>query len=75
MIKMTLRKRIAETEYVGHLMIPSLIKSVHAKARGLNMKCIRAATHESEVTYTDSKNREWRYLGNLAARECSCRKW
>jgi hypothetical protein len=33
MIKMALRKRIAETEYVGHLMLPSLIKSLHAKAR------------------------------------------
>ena len=75
MIKMALRKRIAETEYVGHLMLPSLIKALHAKARGLKMKCIRSSTHEAEVTYTDSKNREWRYPVNLASRECSCRQW
>ena len=37
MIKMALRKRIAETQYVGHLMLPSLIKALHAKARGLNI--------------------------------------
>ena len=60
MIKMALRKRIAETQYVGHLMLPSLIKALHAKPRGLRMKCIRPSTYEAEVTYTDSKNREWR---------------
>ena len=40
MVKMALHKRIAETQYVGHLMLPSLIKALHAKARGLRMKCI-----------------------------------
>ena len=33
MIKMALRKRIAETQYVGHQMLPSLIKALHLKAR------------------------------------------
>ncbi|XP_073355050.1 uncharacterized protein [Aegilops tauschii subsp. strangulata] len=75
MVKMALRKRIAETQYVGHLMLPSLIKALHAKARGLRMKCIRPSTYEAEVTYTDSKNREWRYPVNLATNECSCRQW
>ena len=27
------------------------------------------------MTYTDSKNREWRYPVNLATNECSCRQW
>ena len=40
MIKMSLRKRIAETQYVGHQMLPSLIKALHLKARGQKMKCI-----------------------------------
>ena len=75
MIKMALRKRIAETQYVGHIMLPSLIKALHQKARGLKMKCIRSSTYEAEVTYTDNKNREWRYPVNLATRECSCRQW
>ena len=39
------------------------------------MKCIRPSTYEAEVTYTDSKNREWRYPVNLATNECSCRQW
>ncbi|XP_073360369.1 uncharacterized protein [Aegilops tauschii subsp. strangulata] len=75
MVKMALRKRIAETQYVGHLMLPSLIKALHAKARGLRMKCIRPSTYEAEVTYTNNKNREWRYPVNLATNECSCRQW
>jgi hypothetical protein len=75
MIKMALRKRIAETQYVGHQMLPSLIKALHLKARGQKMKCIRSSTYEGEVTYTDSKNRVWRYPVNLTARECSCRQW
>ncbi|KAE8769954.1 hypothetical protein D1007_58366 [Hordeum vulgare] len=75
MVKMALRKRIAETQYVGHLMLPSLIKALHAKARGLRMKCIRPSTYEAEVTYTHNKNREWRYPVNLATNECNCRQW
>ncbi|XP_073365844.1 uncharacterized protein [Aegilops tauschii subsp. strangulata] len=75
MIKMALRKRIAETQYVGHQMLPSLIKALHLKARGLKMKCIRSGTYEGEVTYTDTKNRVWRYHVNLSTRECTCRQW
>ncbi|XP_020185340.1 uncharacterized protein [Aegilops tauschii subsp. strangulata] len=75
MIKMALRKRITETQYVGHLMLPSLIKAWHANARGLRMKCILPLTYEAEVTYTNNKNREWRYPVNLATNECSCRQW
>ena len=60
MIKMALRKRIAETQYVGHLMLPSLIKALHAKASELKMKCIRPSKYKALVTYTDTKNREWR---------------
>ena len=75
MIKMDLRKRIAEIQYVGHQMLPSLIKALHLKARGLKMKCIRSGTYEGEVTYTDTKNRVWRYPVNLSTRECTCRQW
>ena len=75
MIKMALRKRIAETQYVGHQMLPSLIKALHLKARGLKIKCIRSGTYEGEVTYTDTKNRVWRYPVNLSTRECTCRQW
>jgi hypothetical protein len=41
MIKMDLRRRIADTQYVGHVIIPSVIKALHARVRGLRMKCIR----------------------------------
>jgi hypothetical protein len=75
MINTVLRKRIAETQYVGHVMLPTLIKALHAKARGLKMKCIRPSTYEAEVTYIDSKNREWRYPVDLTSRTCNCRQW
>ncbi|KAE8776103.1 hypothetical protein D1007_51328 [Hordeum vulgare] len=68
-------RNIIETQYVGHLILPSLIKALHAKARGLRMKCIRLSTYEAGVTYTDSKNREWTYPVNLATNECRCRQW
>jgi hypothetical protein len=38
------------------------------------MKCIRKGM-EAEVTYTDSKNRQWRYLVSLVDRTCHCRRW
>jgi hypothetical protein len=55
MIKMALRKRIAKTQYVGHQMLPSLIKALHLEARELKMKCIRSDKYEGEVAYIDSK--------------------
>jgi hypothetical protein len=33
MIKIDLHQRIAATKYVGHLMLSSLIKSLHARAK------------------------------------------
>ena len=56
MIKIDLRQRIAATKYVGHRILPSLIKALHLRAKQLKMKCIRTGM-EAEVTYTDSKNR------------------
>src|SRR4051812_42398491 len=60
MIKIDLRKRIASTVYDGHLILPSLIKALHARAKQLKMKCIRRGM-EAEITYTNSKDRQWRY--------------
>jgi hypothetical protein len=72
MIKIDLRQRIVATKYLGHLMLPSLIKSLHARAKQLKMKCIRKGM-EAEVTYTDSKNRQWRYPVSLIDRTYHCR--
>jgi hypothetical protein len=38
------------------------------------MKCIRKGI-EAEVTYTDSKNRQWRYPVSLVDRTCHYRRW
>jgi uncharacterized membrane protein len=64
MIKIDLHQRIAQTRYVGHLMLPYLIKALHPREKQLKMKCIRKGM-EAEVTYTDSKNRQWRFPVNL----------
>ena len=74
MIKIDLRQRIAATKYVGHLILPSLIKALHARAKQLKMSCIRKGM-EAEVTYTDSKGRQWRYPVSLVDRKCHCRRW
>ena len=74
MIKIDLRQRIASIVYAGHLILPSLIKALHARAKQLKMKCIRRGM-EAEVTYTDSKDRQWRYLVSLADSTCHCRQW
>jgi hypothetical protein len=73
-IKIDLHQRIAAIKYLGHLMLPSLIKSLHARAKQLKMKCIRKGM-EAEVTYTDSKNRQWRYPVSLVHKTCYCRRW
>ena len=74
MIKIDLRQRIAATKYVGHLILPSLIKALHARAKQLKMKCIRRGM-EAEVMYTDSKDRQWRYPLSLVGMTCPWRQW
>jgi hypothetical protein len=45
-------------------MLQYLIKALDPRAKQLKMKCIRKGM-EAEVTYTDSKNRQWRFPVNL----------
>src|SRR3954466_16166361 len=73
-IKIDLHQIIASTVYDGHLILPSLIKALHARAKQLKMKCIRRGM-EAEVTYTYSKYRQWRYPVSLVGRTCHCRQW
>lgn len=75
MIKMNLRKRIADTQYVGHLIIPSLIKLLHARARGSATTCLNRTADEAEISYTDTKGNKWRYPVALSSRTCYCRQW
>ena len=75
MVKIDLRRRIAESEYVVHDKLPSVIKALHAKDHELNMSIIRCSKFKADVTYTDRKMREWRYPVDLQAGTCSCRRW
>ena len=51
-----------------------MIKALHARAKQLKMKCLRKGM-EVEVTYTDSKDRQWRYPVSLVGRTCHSRQW
>ena len=75
MEKFELRQRIAAAKFVGHKIIPSVMKKLLAKTRGLKMTMIRRAPFEAEVTAKDRENREWRYPVNLEKKTCSCRQW
>lgn len=75
MEKFDLRMRIALEKWIGHLIIPSVIKALHAKSKGLKMKVVRRSDVGAEITTVDKENREWRYLVDIAKETCSCRQW
>ncbi|XP_035817447.1 uncharacterized protein [Zea mays] len=75
MEKFELRQRISAAKFVGHKIIPSVMKKLLTKTRGLKMKMIKRTPFEAEVTAYDREKREWRYPVNLEKRTCSCRQW
>eukprot|EP00267_Zea_mays_P051604 XP_020404572.1 uncharacterized protein LOC109944281 [Zea mays] len=75
MEKFELRQRISAAKFVGHKIIPSVMKKLLTKTRGLKMKMIKRTPFEAEVTTYDREKREWRYPVNLEKRTCSCRQW
>jgi hypothetical protein len=74
MEKFELRQRISAAKFVGHKIIPSLMKKLLTKTRGLKMTIIKCTPFEAEVTTYDREKREWRYSVNLDKRTCSCRQ-
>jgi hypothetical protein len=75
MIKFVLRQRIASQKFVGHKIIPSVMKTLLAKTRCLKMSLVKRKPYEAEVTLLDREKREWRYPADLQKRTCSCRQW
>ena len=75
MEKFDIRQSIAAATYVGHVIIPKVMKMLLAKSKGLDMTVVKRSTHEAEVTAVDREKRERRYPVDLKARTCSCRKW
>lgn len=56
--KFELRHRIPDTKFVGHKIIPSVMKKLLAKTRGLTMTMIKRAPFETEMTTYDREKRE-----------------
>jgi hypothetical protein len=75
MIKFELRQRIASQKFVGYKIIPSVMKTLHAKIRCLKMSLVKRKPYEADVTLLDREKREWRYPMDLQNMTCSCRQW
>ena len=65
MEKFDLRNRIATDHFIGHYIIPAVMKVLMEKTKGLQMSIVRRSPTEAEVTATDSEKREWRYPVDL----------
>jgi hypothetical protein len=72
-LKFELRHRIPATKFAGHKIIPSVMKKLLGKTRGLTMTMIKRAPFEAELTTYDREKREWRYPINLEKMTCSCK--
>jgi hypothetical protein len=75
MEKLELRQRISAAKFVGHKIIPYVMKKLLTKTRGLKMTMIKCAPFEAEVTAYDRENKQWRYPVKLEKMTCSCRQW
>ena len=75
MEKMVLRNRIGHS-YDGHLIIPIVIKNLHARGRNMqgDMSLLRVNAIEAELTYV-FRDCVWRYPVNLGNKKCSCKRW
>ena len=77
MAKFSLRQKISAEKFVGHMVIPAVLKKLYdgSKAPGLRMTLVGRNAFEAEVTAVDKNKMEWRYPVNLQRRTCSCRQW
>jgi hypothetical protein len=75
MVKFELRQRIASKKFVGHKIIPIVMKTLHGESRGLKMSLVKRKPYEVDVTILDSEKSEWRYPVDLQKMTCSCRQW
>jgi len=74
MAKFELRQRIACEKFVGHKIIPSVMKALHENTRCLKMTLLKRKPLAAEVTVLDKEKKEFRYPVDLEKRTCTCRK-
>ena len=58
MEKFSLRQQIAAATFSGHIIIPKVMKLLHAKSKDLDMTMVMRSTYEAEVTTIDKEKRE-----------------
>jgi hypothetical protein len=75
MVKFELHQRIASQKFVGHKIIPIVMKTLHAKTRGLKMSSVKRKPYEVDVTVLGREKRGWRYPVDLQKMAYSCRQW
>jgi hypothetical protein len=74
MVKFELCQIITSQKFVGHKIIP-MVKTLHAKTRGLKISLVKRKPYEAEVTVLDREKRDWRYPVDIQKMTCSCRQW
>jgi hypothetical protein len=75
MAKFELHQRIASEKFVGHRIIPHVMKELHEDTRRLKMTLLKRKPLAAEVTMMDKQKREFRYPVDLEKRTCTCRQW
>jgi hypothetical protein len=73
--KFHFRLEIANAKFMGHIIIPNVMKALKQKTEGLNMNMRFVSDTKSEVSFFDKSNKEWRYPVDLEAKTCTCRQW
>ncbi|KAL6659926.1 hypothetical protein ACP70R_002048 [Stipagrostis hirtigluma subsp. patula] len=72
MAKFLKRKRVAN-RLQGHIILPSVMKELHAKSRNLDFDLERNDNCEAEVTERGPNGK--RHIVDLEQRTCTCREW
>ncbi|CAM0956931.1 unnamed protein product [Alopecurus aequalis] len=70
MIMIMLEKRRAVAEKLLGYILPSVIKELNLRSRGLHYLEARASPYVAEIS-----GNGWRHTVNLEKKECSCRRW
>lgn len=74
MKQMSKRKEVANS-LTGNIL-PSVVRALHAKSRGLNYTIVRSGNHGAKVTTFDKQTKKELTFGFcLDKEECSCRQW
>ena len=72
MEKFDLRQQIAATTFIGHIIIPKVMKMLHAKSKDLDMEIVKRSTYEAEITTVDNFKSKWPNLLDISTLSFLC---